>query len=397
MLLTIAATSCVYDFDPQVKGDGGILVVDGDILAGEETAISLTQTMALDTLISRHNPLPGTWEVSLELEDGTSMYAVKSENVFHIDTRQLSAGMKCRLHISNYILKWNYDMPMGAIQTVERRYETPWLTVQATSKIDSVSSVISEDLMTIDFCVTTSGQGSTRYYRWSGQEDWEYTADLHAYVYYYPKDRNMREYENGENSFYCWDKADVPEIMLGDAGDLSDPRFKNHAIYTYDNHNVKLSYMYSVLLIQENLSEEAYRYWSAMKRNSTDVGGLFASQPSELHGNVYNVDDPSETVIGYVNASEVSSFRYFFDSSRHMFYHRAERFSEEPKVVHRSDWFYYYNNLNYRPFGKHEEEQPNGERTSDDNIYDWYPRRCIDCTMKGGTKAKPSFWPNDHK
>jgi len=25
------------------------------------------------------------------------------------------------------------------------------------------------------------------------------------------------------------------------------------------------------------------------------------------------------------------------------------------------------------------------------------PIRCVDCTLRGGTKNKPGFWPNDHQ
>ena len=394
ILLLAAAGSCVYDFNPQVEGNTGTLVVDGDILAGDVSVIRLSRAMALDTVIPVG--VPDDWKVWVELEDGSRIEGIRNKSEFTLDTRSLSAGMKCRLGINNVAYTFNHRS--GSFDmAVNSEYGTPWLTVQSTPEIDSLSTKVADDLQTMDFCITSPGGGSTPYYRWFGTEDWEYTADVRADVYYDPSKNSVLDYKDGNNSFYCWNRAEVPEIMVGTTNGLSDPGFVNHVIYTYGNHNIKLSYLYSVLLVQENLSEDAYRYWYAMARNSTDVGGLMSSQPSELHGNIYNVNDPSETVIGFVNASEVSSIRYFFDSSLLLFYHRAERFSEEPKAVHSSQWKHYYYDLAYRPAVAHEEETATGERYKVPDTYDWYPRRCIDCTYKGGDKNKPAWWPNNHK
>ena len=30
------------------------------------------------------------------------------------------------------------------------------------------------------------------------------------------------------------------------------------------------------------------------------------------------------------------------------------------------------------------------------NITSWSERRCVDCRVKGGTKEKPDYWPNNH-
>lgn len=396
LMLLAAASSCIYDFKPEVESAAGNIVVDGDILAGDISIIRVSESVALDSIVSSDaaRTLAGTgyWSAWVELDNGERIDGTPYGNdAFRIDTRPLTAGDKCRLCI-NHIKGYN---KLGEIES--HCYASAWLTVQSTSPIDSISSVIAEDGNTMDFCVTSSGGGSTPYFRWFGREDWEYTADLFAHEYYYLPANEIREYQDGDNSYYCWKNAEVPEIMIANTSGLKESRFENHRIYTYDNHNEKISYLYSVLVVQENLTEEAYRYWSAMERNSTDVGGLFSSQPSDVRGNIYNVNDSTEVVIGFINASEVSTMRYFFDSSKHLFYRRLERFTDEPKAVNRKDWKYYYSSMNYRPFSIHEEELPNGEVSSDPDVYDWYPRRCIECTAKGGSKVKPDYWPNNHK
>ena len=44
MLFTTA--SCIYDFDPQIEGAGGLLVIEGDIMVGDTTFVQVSRMSA---------------------------------------------------------------------------------------------------------------------------------------------------------------------------------------------------------------------------------------------------------------------------------------------------------------------------------------------------------------
>jgi Domain of unknown function (DUF4249) len=63
---------------------------------------------------------------------------------------------------------------------------------------------------------------------------------------------------------------------------------------------------YYMVISQYSLNETAYRYWSALKQQSKNSGGLFDATPQSLQGNIKSKTDDKEEVIGYFTVSDVS-------------------------------------------------------------------------------------------
>lgn len=47
LVVTGILGSCIYDFNPQVDGEGGYMIVDGDIIIGEVSKIRLSYSWSL--------------------------------------------------------------------------------------------------------------------------------------------------------------------------------------------------------------------------------------------------------------------------------------------------------------------------------------------------------------
>lgn len=67
--------------------------------------------------------------------------------------------------------------------------------------------------------------------------------------------------------------------------------------------NVKLK----LTLYQHAITEEAYHFFSALDQQRQNTGGIFDPPPSALTGNIFNVQDEDEQVIGIFDASAVSA------------------------------------------------------------------------------------------
>ncbi len=57
---------------------------------------------------------------------------------------------------------------------------------------------------------------------------------------------------------------------------------------------------------QMSISERAFNYWSLVFDQITNFGGPFDTPPAPIEGNVYNVNDPDEKVLGFFGVSKVS-------------------------------------------------------------------------------------------
>lgn len=63
---------------------------------------------------------------------------------------------------------------------------------------------------------------------------------------------------------------------------------------------------YFVVVEQRSLTESAYQFWKNVSTQITSSGGIFDRPPVTIRGNMYNVDNPEEQVLGFFGASSVA-------------------------------------------------------------------------------------------
>jgi hypothetical protein len=51
------------------------------------------------------------------------------------------------------------------------------------------------------------------------------------------------------------------------------------------------------------MNSAAYNYWKAIKQLTTNVGSVFQAPPYTIRGNIGNVNNPRELVVGYFEVS----------------------------------------------------------------------------------------------
>ena len=381
--LAAAVSACVYDYNPQIEGEGGYMIVEGDIVIGNLSTIKLsyswTMVDTLDTTEERMTVLYGT---KMHIEDSNggryeNMMAPYSNSPYGtFDMTKADPSLEYRLVIENkkgtYVSAWGKSSP-GV-------------------EIDSLSYRINEDRTAMSILVSTHSDASQGgYYRWSVKETWEYHAMTNAlfkYVIFAPGVGEIVPLPEEERTYRCWSSFTRPEIMTGSTMELREDRLVNYQLYSLSRSDERVSALYSAEVFQMRIPEDAYRYWEVMDRNSHDVGGLFSPEPSELHGNVFNLDDPDEMVLGYVGVMSVTSKKIYIDNSLTRFYRNENRFRPVLDTLNNpADYWLAY----------HTGKRPAFE-VFDDNTgrwigYEWWPNSCVDCRMRGGTLIKPADWP----
>ena len=56
------------------------------------------------------------------------------------------------------------------------------------------------------------------------------------------------------------------------------------------------------LIFQNSITREAYDYWDKIKKVSQQHGSIFDVPPSAVKGNIYNISDPQDPVLGFFSA-----------------------------------------------------------------------------------------------
>ncbi len=384
LTILLTAFGCKEKYvSPVVSPTTGYLVVEGMINAGGgQTQIILTRTSTLD------NPV-------VIYEKGAKISVLGDDNST-VSLNESSAGIYLSAPTVVLNNKVKYKI---AIQTADgKTYQSDFSTVQATPTIDSV--YWKRENNGVQFYVNTHDlANATQYYEWDFTETWEYHSPLMQYFQYYQSGTrypNIPYYQlkyidpvflTFNMALYkCYTTQESSTIILSSTTNLTQNKI-NHPLNYIPAGSVKIGEVYSVLTRQYGISENKYRYLEKMKKNTEATGSIFDAQPSELVGNVHSTSNPSEIVIGFVDASMVQSKRSFIKNTELKDWNYAspcvisEIKNSEDSITKVHNSLLPGTAAKYSPFG---------------GILSYYfaTPECVDCRILHGTNVKPSYWPN---
>jgi hypothetical protein len=173
----------------------------------------------------------------------------------------------------------------------------------------------------------------------------------------------------------------VRDVFILETTNLEQNNFTKFPLHFVDNQTQKLQHKYSILVKQYVVSESTYQFWKTIKANNFEAGGLFDSQPVAVKGNVTNINDESEVVLGNFTVASISEKRIIIENVPLSFDDvpgcNPVALQEPLSRLPRSDWPIY---LVY--FEDYDGVIKLGI----------LQKICVDCTLLGGKTIKPEFW-----
>ena len=364
----------VYD-SPVESPVTGYLVVEGTINSGKgNTNIRLTRTTKLgnETIIFEKKA-----QVKVEGENNISYNLLeKTTGNYSADNLNLANTQKYRLRIKT---------------SAGKEYLSDFVEVKKNPPIDAISWKKENDGGLQLYIETHDDQNKTLYYQWEYTETWEFHAVFYPnlkYRYVMGVPQSVIYHDPITHSYdstiaKCWQTNSSTSLQLGSTVKLS-----KDVVYlplvAVPSQSWKLSVLYSIIATQYSWTKEGYEFLEKMKKNTEITGSVFDEQPSELKGNIHNVADPFEPVIGFVNICNIEQKRIWIASS------------DVP------DWGY---RLNCPDIEVENNPDSIAAKASDklpifpiDQLgngiltFSAAPRDCVDCTLRG-TNKKPAFWP----
>lgn len=358
------ATGCIKPYEPpEITEAPSLLVVEGMLQGGNSSTatIKLSRTMRLGSTDSSA-PEQGARVTVEGSAQERYVLAEGPDGTYSATGLSLQPSGKYRLFI---------ETRSGTVAASE------FVSFKQTPPIDSLSWKEDEGTVTV-FLDTHDPQNNTRYYRWTFDETWEYRA---AY------DANAA-YENGvlffrdttDLRYRCWQTSKSLNILLGASASLTEDRISAKPLIKLKAASEKLGARYSILVKQYALTKEAFDYWQILQKNTEQRGSLFDAQPSQLKGNIQNLSNPAEPVIGYLSASSVQERRLFIRYAD-IEDKYALASSCTVTIVSPDSAIFYMEKLKKKPAYF---VTGGGLAISSEE--------CVDCTLQGGTNVKPSFW-----
>jgi hypothetical protein len=276
----------------------------------------------------------------------------------------LTIGTEYRLHIKT---------------TDGKEYQSDYVKAKKTPVIDSIGYELEREGLRVQAHAHDVTK-QTRYYRWDWDETWEIRSTFPSNLIYDPIIKNIRNRNYpDEDVSVCWKYESSSTIILANSTRLQDDIIYKAPVQFIPNGSEKLAVRYSILLRQYALDKDAYNFYELMRKNTEDIGNIFSPQPSEIRGNIKNINDEREYVLGYVTASTVEEQRKFIQIPWRFFMScNIIRVPDIPDSVK----FYFGPGGPLIPFA-YDNPPP---------YYSGSEPQCVDCTRRSGSLKKPSYW-----
>lgn len=111
----------------------------------------------------------------------------------------------------------------------------------------------------------------------------------------------------------CYKTSSSNEIITTSTTNLVEDRILNFPIRFIPQHDYSIANRYSILVNQYIQNRAAYNYYTILNKISGSGSILTQNQPGFFDGNIKNIDNEKEKIIGFFDVSTVSSKRLFFN------------------------------------------------------------------------------------
>ncbi len=319
LVLTVIACTVPFDFNPETFEE--VLVIEGTLT---------NETKAHVVKISYTYPLT------------TNQAKVVDDAIVYIEDNDGNRTTLEGAGNGEYKTQGNFQGLQGASYKLvvqmsdNRRYESSYEPMTISPPVDSIysrfASLSFSDQANNDngvqfFLDTHDDTEAARFFRYEFEETWQvkspYGSRWYADTSSYFEVSEEGELEKHIDTFlvsrdvplgtcYAYDQSNA--VNIGTSANNAVNRLTEHPITFVSQSSQKLRTRYSILVRQYAISEDAFTYYRKLKENNESSGSLFDRQTGTVVGNIKNVNDPGEAVLGFFEVSGYTERREFFNS-----------------------------------------------------------------------------------
>lgn len=368
----VIASGCVEEYWPELTKYEDLLVVDG-LITNDPAPYTVKLSISSTVKAPRWIPLPGATVVIRNGEGEAEPLIETEEGVYKTspDGMQGTIGKKYRIEIETRDGK---------------TYQSPFEEIREPVGLDTIYAEIEykpgeeflHDLEGLQFYLDTkTATTDSNYLMWNLYATYKYRSDFKIrYIF----EGALEFFPRPDSLQICWRTYRIPQIFTSQTADLMEPVIHRYPLHYVDTEVRELYYRYSLLVEQLTLGRETWEFWNEVKEQNDAQGGLYTNQPFQIRGNIKNILDPEEPVLGRFTVAGLSKKRIFVSRPELQFWF--------PVCV--------LSDADVENFGLIFLSPPNTwpvYATSTLSGAGALPaQECMDCRKIGGTIVKPDYW-----
>lgn len=373
LMMLLSCSSCVEPFEPVLGEATEVLVINGMITDNPGWHyVDISKSTSYNN--PEYVPLSGCI-VSVTDENGDMEYYMEEQSG------------KYSAYLSGSFLAVGKAYSLHVITPDQKEYRSDYDTLTACPPIDTIYYEVEErgtsnpdfPLGGIQFYTDMSGAATdSRNFLWLMDETWEYRSPyVSRYIWRGGVDAI---HFHSIDLFKCYQTLPILELHTASTQYLSVNALRRNPLNFVSNETDRLKVKYSLLVKQQSLSKNSFDYWKRMEAQRSGSGGFYETQPASSIGNIYNVRNWDEVVLGIFYATQQQSKRLTlinnFDFKIPSFTCELDTIFDFSTLI--ADKLPYYLRSIH----------PLADRAP----WETGDAICFDCRIRGGTNEKPDFW-----
>ncbi|MBC3788914.1 DUF4249 domain-containing protein [Spirosoma utsteinense] len=329
VLIIILMLRCVDPINQTLQGRLDLIVIDGTLTNLNEPQVIYLNRSKSDSLTGRFGTSPLTGAAVEIFIDSSKVVTLNETKPGRYQAPNSFSGRVGHSYQLRFTLKngQRYESTpevMPAVPTISRLSNTFNPTSLPAQRYDGQVNL---NRAANDFFVDWLDPAEQRnYYRWDWKlwekQEWCHTCQQGFYMINSPINNTLYEScfpDDGRNGYYvhdyvcrtaCWEiihnfEINVFDDQLSDGGLIQKRKVAQIPYYQDRGCLVEIR--------QSSLTAQAYRFYKLAQDQTQNNGGVADSPPTALLGNVFNVVNNKERLVGYFAASAVAPLRYWLD------------------------------------------------------------------------------------
>lgn len=298
VLATFIFQSCLKEIEFETDFNQDILVVDG-ILTNSDQPDIISLSFAVDYGTQVFTPFESATVRVYDSNGNSTLIQEIEPGRYQVDKMALQPQIG-----ETYYLE--IELENGKI------YQSTPETMLPVPPIDSISfsisveefandlgNIVDRNLFQMRAFTTINTENTTDFLRWDVEHVFAFEQ---PFLYYIPFHQAA--------ICYVYQPLDPQVINVVDGRSFEGNTSVNAVVATKPM-DYTFGFAQSYRLRQYSLSEETFEYWNNINKVSNQVGNIFDAPPAPITGNMSNINDTDEVVLGYFGVSAVSTKTLF--------------------------------------------------------------------------------------
>jgi len=293
-LITFLFSTCLDEIDLNLPASTALLTVSGNIYSSPGPySIFLTESAQFapgsigipDAVVGATVKImddQGNEEILQEFEDGEYRTAANGIR----GTVGRSYQIELAVNGKTYQSKPEEMLPVNSAESLD-------FEVNTGERVNEAGNFVSSTAVTIMVNTFFPNNDNGSFLKWSAFGVYEYweiasSSNLNAEI------------------CYVTEKIDFDNVSVASSEQIEGDFLQKQRVISKEI-DFRFSSRYCFNVIQQSITKAAYDFWSAVGSEFERSGNIFETPPGKIRGNIFNVADENEEVLGFFSASAVDT------------------------------------------------------------------------------------------